>query len=104
MAAIPIPIVLPAEACEVALGPAVKSVSLSSESRAAIERAAPHPSGDSYRTVTCAAAEAQDLFRYFQRISDNLIVWESANRTVACAVAADNLRLALQLAGIPLSN
>jgi hypothetical protein len=101
MAAIPIPVDLPAEACEVALGPAVKGVSLSSEARAAIEHAVPHPVGASYRTVTCAAAEAQDLFQYFQSISDNLIVLEKASGTVACAVAADNLRLALRLAGVP---
>ena len=100
MAAIPIPVDLPAEACEVALGPAVKGVSLSSEARAAIKCAVPHPLGASYRRVTCAAAEAQNLFRYFQSITDNLIVLEKSSGAVACAVAADNLRLALRLAGV----
>jgi hypothetical protein len=100
MAAIPIPVDLPGEACEVALGPALKGASISSGSRAAIQRAVPHPAGISYRKVTCVADEAQDLLQYFQTIADNLIVLEKASDTVACAVAADNLRLALRLAGV----
>jgi hypothetical protein len=43
MAAVGIPVALPAEACEVALGPAIKGASLRAGSLAAIKQATPHP-------------------------------------------------------------
>jgi hypothetical protein len=104
MAAIPIPVDLPSEACEVALGRAIKGASLSSGARAAIKSAIPHPLGNSYRTVTCTAAEAQDLLRYFQNGAAIKVALRDGKAAAACAVAVDNLRLALRLAGVrPLS-
>ncbi len=103
MATIPIPVDIPAEACDVALGPNVEGASLRPASRAAIEHAPHHAFGIAYRTVSCAAAEAQDLVQYFQSAADILSARGDA-RASACAVAADNLRLALRLAGTPPSS
>jgi hypothetical protein len=99
MATVPIPVDLPEEARNVALGSRIERVSLRQESRAAIERSPPHVFGIPYRTVTCTAAEAQDLFQYFQNTANILITLDEA-KAAACAVAADNLRLALRLAGV----
>lgn len=100
MALIPIPVDLPVEACQVALGPNKDGPPLRSASRAAIKRAPRHALGIAYCTVTCAAGEAQDLLRYFQGTADILSARGDA-RASACAVAVDNLRLALRLAGLP---
>lgn len=100
MALIPIPVDLPVEACEVALGPNRDGAALRSASRAAIKRAPRHALGLAYRTVNCAPAEAQDLLQYFQSTADSLSARGDA-RASACAVAVDNLRLALRLAGLP---
>jgi hypothetical protein len=70
MALIPIPVDLPVEACEVALGPNTGGAALRSASRAAIKRAPRHALGIAYCTVSCAAAEAQDLLQYFQSTAD----------------------------------
>ena len=99
MALIPIPVDLPVEACEVALGPNTGGAALRPASRAAIKRAPRHGLGIAYCTVSCAAAEAQDLLQYFQGSADNLSARGDA-RASACAVAVDNLRLALRLAGL----
>ena len=99
MVQIPIPVVLPAEACEVALGPNTDWASLRPASRAAIKRAPRHDLGIAYCTVSCAADEAQDLLQYFQTTVDMLSARGDA-RASACAVALDNLRLALRLAGL----
>ena len=99
MALIPIPVDLPVEACEVALGPNTDGAALRSASRAAIKRAPRHALGIAYCTVSCAAAEAQDLLEYFQGSADILSARGDA-RASACAVAVDNLRLALRLAGL----
>jgi hypothetical protein len=98
MATIPLPVDLPAEACKIALGPAVEGLGLRPQTRAAIERAAPHALSATYCTVTCTAAEAQDLLAYFRSAADVLGTRGDARASV-CAVAADNLRLALRLAG-----
>jgi hypothetical protein len=99
MASPEIPVDLPAEACEVALGPYIEGASLRPESRAAIERAPGHALGIEYRVVTCKVAEAQDMLDYFRSTADVLITLGDA-RAGACAVALDNLRLALRLARI----
>jgi hypothetical protein len=49
--------------------------------------------------VTCTAAEAQDMLDYFGSTADVLTTLGDA-RAGACAVAVDNLRLALRLARI----
>lgn len=103
MATIPIPVDLPAEACDVALGPYIEGVSLRPESRAAIERAPTHALGIPYRTVTCTAAEAQDMLDYY-RSTANVLGTLGDARAAACSVAVDNLRLALRLAGVLPSN
>jgi hypothetical protein len=100
MAQIPIPVDLPVEACELALGSNTDGAFLRPESRAAIKRAPSHPLGIAYCTVSCAAAEVQDLLQYFQSTADILSARGDA-RAPACAVAVDNLRLALRLAGLP---
>jgi hypothetical protein len=99
MASIPIPVDVPVEACEVALGPSMDGASLRPAARAAIKRAPRHVLGIAYCTVSCAAAEAQDLLEYFQSTVDILSARGDA-RASACAVAVDNLRLALRLAGL----
>lgn len=99
MAQIPIPVDLPVEACEVALGPNTDGASLRPASRAAIKRAPDHALGIPYCTVSCGADEAQDLLQYFQTTVDILSARGDA-RASACAVAVDNLRLALRLAGL----
>ena len=58
-----------------------------------------HTLGIAYCTVSCAAAEAQDLLQYFQGSADIFSARGDA-RASACAVAVDNLRLALRLAGL----
>jgi hypothetical protein len=98
MALIPIPVDLPVEACEVALGPDTGGVALRPASRAAIKRAPRHALGIACSTVSCTAAEAQDLLEYFHGTADILSARGDA-RASACAVAVDNLRLALRLAG-----
>jgi len=99
MVLIPIPVDLPVEACEVALGPNTGGAALRSTSRAAIKRAPRHALGIAYCNVSCAPAEAQDLLQYFQSTADILSAHGDA-RASACAVAVDNLRLALRLAGL----
>ena len=98
MATIPLPVDLPAEACDIALGPVLEGLALRPQSRVAIERASPHALGAVYRTVTCTAVEAQDLLAYFHATADILAARGDARASV-CVVAADNLRLALGLAG-----
>ncbi len=92
MALIPIPIDLPVEACEVALGPNTGGAALRSASRAAIKRAPRHALGIAYCTVRCAAAEV--------RTPPPILSVRGDARASACAVAGDNLRLALRLAGL----
>jgi hypothetical protein len=99
MGSLLIPVDLPGEACEAALGLYIEGASLRPESRAAIERAPGHALGIEYRTVTCTAAEAQDMLDYFRSTADLLSTLGDA-RAGACAVALDNLRFALRLAGI----
>ena len=76
----------------------LEGASLRPESRAAIERAPGHALGIEYRVVTCTAAAAQDMLDYFRSTADVLTTLGDA-RAGACAVAVDNLRLALGLRG-----
>jgi hypothetical protein len=62
------------------------------------ERAPGHALGIEYRVVTCTGAEAQDMLDYFRSTADVLTTLGDA-RAGACAVAVDNLRLALGLRG-----
>jgi hypothetical protein len=95
-----IPVDLPAEACDIALGLDLPGASLHSGSLATIKRASTHPLGGSYRKVMCAIAEAQELLHYFQSTTHILAALKDV-RAEACCVAADNLRLVLRLAGVP---
>jgi hypothetical protein len=99
MALTSIPVDLPVEACELALSPNRDGAPLRPASRTAIKRASRHAFGIAYSTVSCAADEAQDLLQYFQATADILSARGDA-RASACAVAVDNLRLALRLAGL----